>query len=104
MQDLDPYDSIQLELDPEEDKPVADWFYDDKPLVTKRQFVNGETYRRWKLPLPVMSTLYRLAGLSKPASERHIEESSVLLCQLHGACVVPAACCRACVAASGSHS
>ena len=61
-QDLDPHDSIQLDLDEQEDAPVFEWFYDDKPLVTKRQFVNGETYRRWKLPLPVMSTLYRLAG------------------------------------------
>jgi hypothetical protein len=24
--------------------------------------VNGPSYRRWKLPLPIMSTLYRLAG------------------------------------------
>jgi hypothetical protein len=25
-------------------------------------FVNGPTYRRWKLPLPIMAVLYRLAG------------------------------------------
>ena len=30
------------------------------PQYTK--FVNGPSYRKWKLPLPIMSTLYRLAG------------------------------------------
>ena len=24
--------------------------------------VNGPSYKKWKLPLPVMATLYRLAG------------------------------------------
>lgn len=24
--------------------------------------MNGPSYKRWKLPLPIMSTLYRLAG------------------------------------------
>lgn len=26
------------------------------------KFVNGPSYRKWQLTLPVMSTLYRLAG------------------------------------------
>ena len=80
MQDLDPHDSIQLELDKQEDGPVYDWFYDDKPLVTKRQFVNGDTYRRWKLPLPVMSTLYRLAGAHAPAAVAALLAEHCIMC------------------------
>lgn len=37
------------------------WFYENKPLQYSK-LVNGPSYKRWKLPLPVMSTLYRLAG------------------------------------------
>ena len=40
---------------------MFDWFYDDHPLKYTK-FVNGPSYRSWKLPLPIMSTLYRLAG------------------------------------------
>ena len=60
-QEVDPHEAIELELDEEEDAPIIKWFYDDKPLL-HTSHVNGPTYRRWKLPLPVMSTLYRLAG------------------------------------------
>ena len=49
---------LQLELDEEEDGPVVDWFYDHQPLKYSK-LVNGPSYRRWKLPLPVMSVLYR---------------------------------------------
>lgn len=61
MQDVDPLEAIELELDEEEDSSVFDWFYDDHPLKYTK-FVNGPSYRSWKLPLPIMSTLYRLAG------------------------------------------
>ena len=50
-----------MELDEEEDGAVAEWLYDHQPLKYSK-LVNGPSYRRWKLPLPVMSTLYRLAG------------------------------------------
>lgn len=61
-QDLDdPLEAIEMELDEEEDAAVYEWLYDNKPLQFTK-FVNGPSYRRWKLPLPVMSTLYRLAG------------------------------------------
>lgn len=60
-QDVDPLEAIELELDEEEDSSVFDWFYDDHPLKYTK-FVNGPSYRSWKLPLPIMSTLYRLAG------------------------------------------
>lgn len=58
---MDPLEAIELELDEEEDSSVFDWFYDDHPLKYTK-FVNGPSYRSWKLPLPIMSTLYRLAG------------------------------------------
>jgi pre-mRNA-processing factor 8 len=59
--DVDPLDPIGLELDAEEDAAVYDWFYDAAPLRYTK-FVNGPSYRKWTLPLPVMATLYRLAG------------------------------------------
>uniref|UniRef100_A0A7S3UEK3 MPN domain-containing protein n=1 Tax=Picocystis salinarum TaxID=88271 RepID=A0A7S3UEK3_9CHLO len=59
--DMEPLESIQLELDEDEDGPVYDWFYDHKPLIESK-FVNGPSYKKWRLDLPIMSTLYRLAG------------------------------------------
>jgi len=56
---VEPLEPIQMELDPEDDAPVAPWFYDHKPLVGTK-FVNGPTYRWWRLPVAVMSTLHRL--------------------------------------------
>ena len=56
-----PLEAIEMELDEEEDAPVASWLYEDRPLRYTKM-VNGPSYRRWKLPLPVMSNLYRLAG------------------------------------------
>lgn len=56
-----PAQAIELELDEEEDGPVYEWLYDHQPLKYT-SFVNGPTYRRWKLPLPIMAVLYRLAG------------------------------------------
>ncbi|KAL6783719.1 PRP8 [Auxenochlorella protothecoides x Auxenochlorella symbiontica] len=59
--DVDPLEAIELELDEAEDGAVARWLYDSRPLQHTRA-VNGSSYRRWKLPLPVMANLYRLAG------------------------------------------
>ncbi|ESQ27035.1 hypothetical protein EUTSA_v10017992mg [Eutrema salsugineum] len=59
--DVDPLEPIQLELDEEEDSAVCTWFYDHKPLV-KTKLINGPSYRRWNLSLPIMATLHRLAG------------------------------------------
>jgi pre-mRNA-processing factor 8 len=36
-------------------------FYDHQPLRFTK-FVNGPSYKKWKLPLPIMGALYRLAG------------------------------------------
>nr|CDJ97997.1 Pre-mRNA-processing-splicing factor 8 and PROCN and RNA recognition motif and Mov34 MPN PAD-1 and PRO domain containing protein [Haemonchus contortus] len=59
--DVEPLEPIQMELDPEEDQTVTEWFYDHKPLHNSR-FVNGPTYRRWAFSIPIMATLYRLAN------------------------------------------
>ncbi|KAI3836686.1 hypothetical protein MKW92_024921 [Papaver armeniacum] len=59
--DVDPLEPIQLEMDEEEDSAVYTWFYDHKPLV-KTKLINGPSYRRWNLSLPIMVTLHRLAG------------------------------------------
>lgn len=40
---------------------VAEWFYEHKPLIDTKH-VNGPTYRKWRLTLPQMATLYRLAN------------------------------------------
>ena len=52
LQEVEPHEAIEMELDEEEDSAVYKHLYDDKPfLLTK--MVNGPSYRRWKLPLPV---------------------------------------------------
>ena len=61
LQEVDPLEAIELELDEQEDAAVYDWFYDDHPLKFTK-FVNGPSYKRWKLPLPIMSSLYRQAS------------------------------------------
>ncbi|WFD31583.1 Pre-mRNA-processing-splicing factor 8 [Malassezia sp. CBS 17886] len=58
--DVEPLEPIHLELDEEEDAPIIDWFYDDKPLVNDRRCINGPSYRTWSLDLPKMAALYRL--------------------------------------------
>jgi pre-mRNA-processing factor 8 len=58
---VDPSEPVQLELDDNEDRHVAEWFYEHKALQYS-SMVNGPSYKRWKLSLPVMNTLYRLAG------------------------------------------
>jgi len=60
--DVEPMEAIQLELDEEEDAPVYEWFYEHRPLQYEGKYVNGPTYRKWRLDLPIMSTLYRLAS------------------------------------------
>lgn len=59
--DVEPLEAIQMDLDPEEDRHVYEWFYDHKPLVDTKH-VNGSSYRRWNLTLPQLATLYRLAN------------------------------------------
>ncbi|KAL1956742.1 hypothetical protein VTO42DRAFT_6892 [Malbranchea cinnamomea] len=60
IEDVEPLEPIQMELDEEEDSPVYEWFYDHRPLLDTPH-VNGPSYRRWNLTLPQMATLYRLS-------------------------------------------
>ncbi|OWB80202.1 hypothetical protein B5S32_g4460 [[Candida] boidinii] len=62
IEDIEPMDPIQMELDEVEDNAVYDWFYDSKPLIDDKDFVNGESYRTWSLNMKQMATLYRLAS------------------------------------------
>ena len=57
---LEPLDAIAMELDEEDDAPVMDWFYDHKPLM-ETKFVNGSSYKKWRLPVDIMANLNRLA-------------------------------------------
>ncbi|GAM23554.1 hypothetical protein SAMD00019534_067290 [Acytostelium subglobosum LB1] len=53
--------SIQMDLEEDDDAAVIDWFYDNKPLLNTKH-INGPSYKKWKLDLPIMSTLFRLAS------------------------------------------
>ncbi|KAI9812975.1 MAG: pre-mRNA-splicing factor 8 [Thelocarpon impressellum] len=60
IEDVEPLEPIQMELDESEDGPVIEWFYDHKPLLDTSH-VNGPSYKTWNLTLPQMATLYRLS-------------------------------------------
>jgi len=66
--DVEPLDAIQMELDPIEDASVLEWLYDPVPLVGASSgadagnTVNGPSYRRYRLDVPTLATLHRLAG------------------------------------------
>ena len=59
---VEPQDAIRMALDPDDDAAVIDWFYQNKPLIDHvNNFVNGNSYKKWRLNIPIMSNLYRLA-------------------------------------------
>jgi pre-mRNA-processing factor 8 len=60
IEDVEPLEPIQVELDENEDGPVYEWFYDHRPLLDTPH-VNGPSYKKWNLTLPQMATLYRLS-------------------------------------------
>ncbi|KAL9042398.1 MAG: hypothetical protein Q9214_003791, partial [Letrouitia sp. 1 TL-2023] len=60
IEDVDPLEPIQMELDDVEDNPVVEWFYEHRPLIDTSH-VNGPSYKDWNLSLPQMATLYRLS-------------------------------------------
>ncbi|KAL4873299.1 hypothetical protein BDV12DRAFT_160788 [Aspergillus spectabilis] len=60
IEDVEPLEPIQMELDEAEDGPVYEWFYEHRPLLDTPH-VNGPSYRKWNLDLPQMATLYRLS-------------------------------------------
>ncbi|KAF7862705.1 hypothetical protein EAF04_007578 [Stromatinia cepivora] len=60
IEDVEPLEPIQLELDEGEDGAVFEWFYENRPLLDT-QHINGPSYKEWNLTLPQMATLYRLS-------------------------------------------
>ena len=59
--DVEPLEAIRMELDEQEDDAVIDWFYEHKPLRDTK-FVNGTSYKMWRLNVPIMATLHRLGS------------------------------------------
>ncbi|KAK4942570.1 pre-mRNA-splicing factor 8 [Elasticomyces elasticus] len=60
IEDVEPLEPIQMELDENEDGPVYEWFYEHRPLLDTSH-VGGPSYKTWNLSLPQMATLYRLS-------------------------------------------
>ncbi|KAF6806603.1 pre-mRNA-splicing factor spp42 [Colletotrichum sojae] len=60
IEDVEPLEPIQMELNEEEDGAVFEWFYDHRPLLDTPH-VNGPSYRSWNLTLQQMATLFRLS-------------------------------------------
>ncbi|KAI9797300.1 MAG: pre-mRNA-splicing factor 8 [Candelina submexicana] len=60
IEDVEPLEPIQMELDETEDGPVFEWLYEHRPLLDTPH-VNGPSYKTWNLSLPQMATLYRLS-------------------------------------------
>lgn len=60
IEDVEPLEPIQMELDEGEDAAVYEWFYENRPLLDTPH-VNGPSYKEWNLTLPQMATLYRLS-------------------------------------------
>ncbi|KAJ5094200.1 hypothetical protein N7456_010061 [Penicillium angulare] len=60
IEDVEPLEPIQMELDDEEDAAVYEWLYDHRPLLDTPH-VNGPSYKSWNLSLPQMATLHRLS-------------------------------------------
>lgn len=57
----EPPEAICMDLDEEEDAEVYDWFYDHQPLIDDPSHVPGSAYKKWRLNVKQLSTLYRLA-------------------------------------------
>jgi pre-mRNA-processing factor 8 len=60
IEDVEPLEPIQMELDETEDGAVFEWFYEHRPLLDTSH-VNGPSYKEWNMTLPQMATLYRLS-------------------------------------------
>lgn len=65
--DVEPLDPIHMELDEDEDAAVYKWFYEHRGLLqeidpkTGRHKYVTPSFRRWKLDVPAMINLHRLA-------------------------------------------
>jgi pre-mRNA-processing factor 8 len=71
MLNVEPGEAVQLDLSDDQYELIRDWFYDPQPLsdirmdgpnpLSKHVYVNGPSYKVWRLSTPVMSQLYELA-------------------------------------------
>ena len=57
--DVEPLEAIQMELDEDEDEAVLSWLYESAKPLQHTKFVNGPSYKKWILPLPVLANLHR---------------------------------------------
>ncbi|CCF58376.1 hypothetical protein KAFR_0E02230 [Kazachstania africana CBS 2517] len=62
IQSLECPESVTLELDSYDDDAVRNWLYDPHPLIDDKNRINGTSYKRWHLDLPIMENLYRLSS------------------------------------------
>ncbi|KAJ3497879.1 hypothetical protein NLG97_g1558 [Lecanicillium saksenae] len=60
IEDVEPLEPIQMELNEEEDEAIYEWFYDHRPLLDTPH-VNGPSYKTWNMTLPQMAALFRLS-------------------------------------------
>lgn len=60
IEDVEPLEPIQLELDEDDDAAIYEWFYDARPLLDTSH-VNGPGYKKWNLSLPQMAALHRMS-------------------------------------------
>ena len=68
---VEPGEAVQLDLDEDQYELIRDWFYDPQPLsdvhmirdtsLAEHVYVNGPSYRQWRLSTTIMAQLYELA-------------------------------------------
>ncbi|KAG9252809.1 putative pre-mRNA processing splicing factor [Emericellopsis atlantica] len=80
IEDVEPLEPIQMELNEEEDDAVYEWFYDHQPLLDTSH-VNGPSYKSWNLTLQQMATLFRL---SRPLVSDVVDKNYFYLFELKG--------------------
>jgi pre-mRNA-processing factor 8 len=80
IEDVEPLEPIQMELDEQEDGAVIEWFYENRPLLDTPH-VNGPSYKEWNLTLPQMATLYRL---SRPLLSDLVDKNYFHMFDLNG--------------------
>ncbi|KAK3356903.1 NUC071 domain-containing protein [Lasiosphaeria hispida] len=78
LEDVEPLEPIQMELDEDEEAAVYEWFYDHQPLLDTTH-VNGPSYKTWNLTLPQMANLYRL---SRPLVTEVVDKNYFYLFEL----------------------
>ncbi|KAI0405348.1 pre-mRNA processing splicing factor 8 [Xylaria palmicola] len=78
LEDVEPLQPIQMELDEDEDAAVYEWFYEHRPLLDT-EHVNGPSYKKWNLSLQQMATLHRL---SRPLLSDKIDQNYFYLFDL----------------------